>query len=181
MLDRLTDSIPGFRDKYGHLFKEKSIGAKTTLLLEGEMARYMYFIREGCLRLWFNKDGKDITFQFFFENQAVSSIESFIDGKPSLFSLESIEPSRIIAVSKKDFSQMLQDLPELNENFQKIVIQRLGHYARLFLSRIKDSPMERYIDLVNNHPHVADRVPQHYIASYLGITAVSLSRLKKRL
>lgn len=178
MLKNLLDSLG---DEYPHLLKEKYVEAKITLLQEGEISHYMYIIREGCLRLWFNKDGKDITFQFFFENQAVSSMESFMNGTPSLFSMESIEPSHVIAIHKDDFDLLLKEKPGMNEAFQKILLLRLENYTRLFLSRIKDSAGERYIELIEHYPHIADRVPQHYIASYLGITPVSLSRLKKNI
>jgi len=64
--------------------------------------------------------------------------------------------------------------------FQKLVFQRFSIYSHLFLSRIKDTPQERYEDLLQNNPEIIKRVPQHYIASYLGITSVSLSRIRKR-
>jgi len=63
---------------------------------------------------------------------------------------------------------------------QAILFQRMGNYARLFLSRIKDNPQKRYEDLLKNHPEIIRRIPQHYIASYLGITSVSLSRIKNK-
>lgn len=178
MLKNLLDSLG---EEYPHLLKERHIDAKTTLLREGEISHYMYIIREGCLRLWFNKNGRDITFQFFFENQAVSSMESFMNGIPSLFYMESIEPSRVIAIHKDDFDLLLKGKPGMKEAFQKILLLRLENYTRLFLSRIKDSAGERYIELIERYPQIAERVPQHYIASYLGITPVSLSRLKKNI
>ncbi len=162
------------------LFHEKKIEAKTTLLNEGEVSKTLYFIKKGCLRLWFNNEGKDITFQFFFENQAVSSFESFFSKQPSQFNLESIEPSVVVAISRKGFDTLLSRYPDLKEGFQSIIIQRLANYANLFLSRIKDSPQKRYHDFLKNHPEIIQRVPQHYIASYLGITPISLSRIRNR-
>ena len=103
MLEELKKHIPGFWKNYGHLFKEINAPVKTTLLLEGEVAKNLYFIVKGCLRLWFNNNGKDVTVQFFFENQAVSSIESFMNRCPSVFSIETLEPSTIYALSKKNF------------------------------------------------------------------------------
>jgi CRP-like cAMP-binding protein len=154
--------------------------AKTVILPEGEIAEYIYFIRKGCLRLWFNKDGRDITFQFFFENQAVASIESFLSGQPGMFMLESIEPTVVARLSKNDFNSLGRDFPEMKEEFQKLIFDRFRNYAKLFLSRIRDTPKERYLDLLAHHPEIIRRVPQHYIASYLGITAVSLSRIRKQ-
>jgi len=163
-----------------NLFLERDIPARTILLQEGEIAQNIYFIKKGCLRLWFNNDGKDVTFQFFFENRAVSSIESFMGRQPSSFTLESIEPSTVIVLAKEDFDTLFQYYPQLKDGLQAILFQRMGNYDRLFLSRIKDNPQKRYEDLLKNHPEIIRRIPQHYIASYLGITSVSLSRIKNK-
>lgn len=167
-------------DQLSCLFEEREIPAKTILLNEGEIAHQLFFIKKGCLRLWFNNDGKDITFQFFFEKQAVSSIESFLSGQPSQFTLESIEPTTVVAVSKDGFNTLCDLYPDLKNELQKITFQRMGNYAMLFLSRIKDNPQKRYNELVKNNPEIIRRVPQHYIASYLGITPISLSRIRNK-
>lgn len=168
-------------EKYGHLIKEKTIPAKTILLNECEVSRYGYFIRQGCLRLCFNNKGRDVTFQFFFENEAVSSLESFRTGEPSLFSIESIEPSTVYVISRKVFEEIFMGNPEYAAFIQETMTKRMAHYARLFMSFIKNTPEERYRELLENSPHIIRRVPQHYIASYLGITSVSLSRIRNRM
>jgi len=166
--------------KFVDLLVKKEIAAKTILLQEGEISNHAHYIKKGCLRQWYNKDGKDITFQFFFEGQAVASIDSFLNNEPSLFTIESIEPSIIFSISKENFAQLHSIYPELKDGFQDLMFQRFKNYSQLFLSRIKDNPKERYEDLINNHPEIIKRVPQHYIASYLGITPISLSRIRKR-
>jgi len=167
-------------EPYRHLFKEIDIPAKTVLLEEGDVSKYGYFIKKGCLRLWFNNKGKDVTFQFFFENEGVSSIESFRTGEPSLFTIESIEPSTILKISKKDFGKIFMENLAYREILNEIIYSRLSFYSKLFMSYIKNTPEERYQDLLKNNPHIIKRVPQHYIASYLGITSVSLSRIRNR-
>jgi CRP-like cAMP-binding protein len=166
--------------KFQDLFVERKIITKTILLKEGEISRQIFFIKKGCLRQWFNKEGKDITFQFFFEGQPVASIDSFLSNQPSMFTIESIEPSILLSISKDNFEQLCRLYPELKDGFQEYIFQRFSNYAHLFLSRIKDSPAERYDDLIQNHPEIIKRVPQHYIASYLGITPISLSRIRNR-
>ena len=168
-------------EKYGHLIKEKTIPAKTILLNEGEVSRNGYFIKQGCLRLWFNNKGKDITFQFFFEGEAVSSVESFRTGEPSLFSIESIEPTTVYIISKKNFERIFMNDPAYAPLLQETMVKRMTHYSRLFMSYIKNTPEERYRELLKTSPHIIKRVPQHYIASYLGITSVSLSRIRNRM
>lgn len=166
-------------EKYGHLIKEMVVPAKTMLLYEGDVSKNAYFIKEGCLRLWFNNKGNDISFQFFFENEAVSSIESFRSGEPSLFSIESIEPSVVYVISRRNYEKIFSE-PEYSEIVSDAIFKRLSHYSRLFMGYIKNSPEERYRELLKNSPHIIKRVPQHYIASYLGITSVSLSRIRNR-
>jgi CRP-like cAMP-binding protein len=180
MLDQLMDKLEeegSIPEKYSALFKEINIASKTQLVNEGDVIQHIYFVKKGCLRLWFNNNGVDITYQFYMENQAVSG---FLDDEKSMFSLESIEPSTIVIIKKTDFEELLKKIPELKEEFMNYVFLRLAFYSRLFLSRIKDSPEKRYDLLLKNNPEIIARVPQHYIATYLGITPVSLSRIRNR-
>lgn len=183
MIEELIEKIKEDKEnwnKFGGIFVERKIESKTVLLKAGEIAKYVHFIKKGCLREWFNKDGKDITFQFFVEGQPVSSIDSFMNGIPSLFSIESIEPSTIISISKNDIEKLFSIYPELKDRFHNFIFQRFRNYAQLFLSRITDSPKERYDDLLKNQLEIVKRIPQHYIASFLGVTPVSLSRIRNK-
>lgn len=171
---------PAIWNNFRELTIEKIIPARTILLHAGEISNHIHFVKSGCIRQWFNKDGKDITVQFFFEGQPVASIDSFLSNQPSLFTIESIEASEIISVSKENFEKLNQIYPEFKDRFHDYLYQRFRNYALLFLSRIKDSPKERYEDLLNNRPDIIKRVPQHYIASFLGITPISLSRIRNR-
>lgn len=163
-----------------HLFIEKEIRSKTTLLFEGMISKHIYFINKGALRLWNNDDGRDITVQFFFEDQVVSSFESFYLNKNSQFSIESIEDTNITILSKESLDLLVNEYPSFNQYITDIVCKRFIDYTNFFLSRIKDSPENRYYDLLKNNPTLLERVPHHYIASYLGITPVSLSRIRNR-
>ena len=183
MIDELINRIkedPENRDKLGNIFIEREIPPRTLLLNQGEIAKTVHFVKKGCLREWFNKEGKSITFQFFFEGQPVASIDSFMNNTPSMFSIESIEPSVIISVRKEDFEKLFIVCPGLKDEFQHFIFRRFSNYAQLFLSRITDTPQERYEDLLKTRPDIIRRIPQHYIASYLGITPVSLSRIRNR-
>jgi CRP-like cAMP-binding protein len=164
-------------DAYSGLFREITVPPKTILVKEGDTIKSIYFVKIGCLRLWFNSQGNDITYQFFFENQVVSG---FLDEDKSMLTLESIEPSVIVILKKNDFENLLNEIPELKDEFLEFVLQRLASYSRLFLSRIKDSPAKRYQQLLKDNPEILQRVPQHYLATFLGITPVSLSRIRNR-
>jgi CRP-like cAMP-binding protein len=166
--------------KFSDLFRREEIPAKTVLLDEGKVAQKVYFIEKGCLRLSFNKDGKDITFQFFFEGEGVSSAESFRYNQPSLYSIESLEHSVVHTLTKKDYFDIVGASPLIRQAMEEQTLQRLLYVEKLFLSRIKNSPEERYRELLEQHPEILQRVPQHYIASFLGVTSVSLSRIRNR-
>lgn len=168
------------RKRFLYFSEECVIPAKTILLEAGAVSKSFYFIKQGCLRLWFNNDGKDITFQFFIEGQGVASIESFMHNTTSKFSIEAIESSVVLRCSKENILQLIEEFPELKEWYDTFIIDRLINYTHLFLSRIKDSPQERYQQLTKEHPEIIQRIPQHYIASYLGVTSVSLSRIRNR-
>lgn len=156
------------------------IPPKTILLEEGKIADRLYFIRKGCLRLFFYKEGKDITFQFFFEGDFVASFDSLYKQQPSLFSLESIEPTEVLTIKRMDFYNLLEQIPSLRKDYEEKLIERFHVYQQLFLSHIKNTPQQRYEELLKEHPDIIQRIPQHYIASYLGITPVSLSRIRNR-
>lgn len=158
----------------------EEIPAKTLLLEGGEKAQHLYLIRKGCLRLFFLKEGKDITFQFFFEGNMVASYDSMYYGRPSLFSLECIEKSEVLILKCSALKKLMAENAEVRELYEKLLAERFHVYQQLFLSRIKDTPQQRYEELLREHPTIIQRVPQHYIASYLGITPVSLSRIRNR-
>lgn len=168
-------------NKHKHLFKEIRAGAKTILLREGETAKKIFLIQKGCLRMWINHEGKEITFQFFFEGETVASIESLRTGKPGIVNIETLEDSILFVLNKKNFEMLLNQTPELKGFMMETAFKRFAHYSRLYLSFLKNNPAERYKELLQNEPRIIQRVPQHYIASYLGITPVSLSRIRNKL
>src|SRR6201995_1710610 len=97
--------------KFRGLFKEEKIPARTVLLQEGKVSKKAFLIVKGCIRVWFNNNGKEVTFQFFFEGEAVSSIESFTTGKAGIFNLETMEPSVLGVIHKPDFNRILAEYP----------------------------------------------------------------------
>lgn len=184
MFEELIRRLPHLRERIEHyagLFEPRIVPAKTVLLREGEISRRVFYVDKGCLRVWFNNKGKDVTFQFVFENQIVSSADSFRKNIPSTFTIESIEPATVRVLKKKDYDAMMADLGQDNAFLNSMLenlFERQLHYMREFLSFIRDTPQERYLQLLREKPHILQRVPQHYIASYLGITPVHLSRIR---
>ncbi|TDP02976.1 Crp/Fnr family transcriptional regulator [Flavobacterium sp. 245] len=170
--------------EYTNYFNRIEIPSKAVLLEEGEISKKLFIIEKGCIRVWFNNNGKDLTTQFFFENQSVASIESFIKKSPSPVVVETIEPSVLWWIHKNDLDKILEEIkeiPELRDRLINMLFQRTFDYMKYFVSFIKDSPTQRYLSLIKERPQIIQRVPQHYIASYLGVTTVHLSRIKSKL
>lgn len=110
----------------------------------------------------------------------VASFDSLYKRQPSLFSLESIEPADLSVMTRDDFYHLIDGTPALRQAYEEKLIDRFRAYQLLFLSRIKNTPRQRYEELLQERPDIIRRVPQHYIASYLGMTPVSLSRIRGR-
>jgi len=183
--DKLITIIPELESRWNeikNIFKVQKIPAKTTLLESGDVSKYQYIISKGCLRLFIIKeDGNEVTVQFFFENQMVASMESAFTGKPGRMYLESIEDSEVIIARLKDWKELFVRYPEYNQVLIHFLQKRLLYYADLYTSFILKTPEQRYEKLVNENPEMIERVPHYYIASYLGVTPVSLSRIRSRL
>lgn len=176
--------LNAYWDKYLPYQQRLEVPAKTTLLEEGQVSQHYLFIEQGCVRAFFNKDGDDKTVQFFFENAGFSSFDSFINEVPSLFTIETIEPSIIYRLPKAYVLQLIDELSQ-ESSFTPMILQifasRHKYYTYELVSFIRDTPEERYLRLLTERPHIIRRVPQHYIASYLGVSAVHLSRIKSKL
>ena len=159
----------------------KRLSAKTVLLEAGDVASNIYIVKSGCLRSWYNANGNDITLQFFMPGQPVASFESLVNLTPSEYSIETLLPTEIVVVNGRDFKNWFESHPEYHLHGMHFAMDRLASYQKLFLSRIKDTPQQRYESLLKEQPEIVAQIPQHYIASYLGITPVSLSRIRSRL
>jgi CRP-like cAMP-binding protein len=173
-----------FLDKYLEYQQRLEVPAKTVLLEEGKVSGNYILIEKGCVRAFFNNNGDDKTVQFFFENEGLTSFDSFVNNAPSLFMIETIEPSVVYLLPKKYVNQLMDELSQ-EPNFLQMMLQisarRQTHYIGEFVSFIQDTPEARYAKLLNKRPHIVQRVPQHCIASYLGVSTVHLSRLKSKL
>jgi len=142
------------------------------------------FIVKGSVRYFNIKDGEDITGYFSFENEFVSSYKSYLTGLPGHAYIQALEESLLITFTKKDMDEMLSDpmLAYKMERFGRLISE---HYLCCYEDRvtafITQTPEERYLDLLNTGREILQRMPQHYIANFLGITPVSLSRIRKRI
>jgi CRP/FNR family transcriptional regulator, anaerobic regulatory protein len=161
--------------------KVREYKKKELILREGQICKCVYFINSGCLRYYYNLEGEERTAQFFFENGWYTDYASFLTGKPTQQNIETLESTELLLISADDLQQLFIDIPKF-EKFGRIMAENafLGVRNRNEML-MNQTAEERYISLMKERPKVFERVPQHYIASYLGIKPPSLSRIRKRL
>ena len=162
-------------------FELRHIKRKTNLLPTGTVAREVYFIIRGCMRLYYEKDGADISAYFFTEGMFAGAYDSFTTRQPSRHSIETLEDCDVLVLSYQDSQQLFVEVPKMNEFVRMVMEERFVSLHQLYTSLILDSPEERYLYLLQHRPELLNRIPQHQIATFLGITSVSLSRIKSRL
>jgi len=142
------------------------------------------FIVTGSVRYFHIIAGQDITSYFSFEHDFVSSYKSYLTRQPGITYIQALEDSYIITISRDDMEQMLQNpLLAFNmEHFGRTIAEYyLCCYEDRMASFITQTPEERYLSLLDTGREILQRMPQHYIANFLGITPVSLSRIRRRL
>ena len=167
---------------YFSLLKKRTVRKKEHYLRAGEISRATAYVNKGCLRQYIIGDhGKEIIIQFALEDWWIGDLESFHYEKPSAFYIQALEDSELMLLSRKNFLRVCVELPKY-KIFHDEKVQR-NHFAtlkRLSMAKL-GTPEEKYIHLMKEQPQLFQRVPLHYIASYLGIEPESLSRLRKRL
>lgn len=182
---KTLQEITGFSDEelnfVMNYFEPKSFKKKSIIIDLGKVSDEIFFITKGCTRLFCEKDGEDLTTYFFTENMFAGSYDSFLSRKPTIVAMEALEDTEVLALSHQNLEELYQVFPKMNEFVRKSIEQRFVLLHDLFTSYLLNSPEERYLNLINERPDLLQRVPQHYIASFLGVTRVSLSRIRNRI
>ncbi|MEM6966852.1 MAG: Crp/Fnr family transcriptional regulator, partial [Bacteroidota bacterium] len=132
-------------------------------------------------RLYYDKDGEEITGFFFTENMMFAGFESFLSQQPSLQGIKTLEPCELIVIPYSAYQNLYDAIPRFNIFTRKLLEERFIFAQKVVASLILDKPEERYLNLFRRQPELLNRVPQHMLATYLGITPVSLSRIRKRI
>ena len=151
------------------------------LVTEGKTCRRMYFLQQGCLRGFYNLDGKEITHWFGFENDFVTSFHSFITQEPAVENIQLMEGCVLWAISKESLTTLFNKHHDI-ERLVRIAYEK--YYIRLeerYVNAQFKTATERYENLLLERPHIIERAPLGYIASYLGISQETLSRIRARL
>lgn len=177
-----------FTDEEWEIFSEhlygKNLKKKECFTKAGEICNEVGFIAEGSVRYYYIKDGAEITGYFSLENDLISAYKSFLTCTPASSYIEALENTTLIIFSKEGLQTLLAD-DRINikiERFGRLIAEYyLICYEDRVTSFVTQTPEERYLQLLKDHRNIIKRIPQHYIANFLGITPVSLSRIRKRI
>ena len=163
--------------QFKYLKKEKN----EFLVREGEVCNYLYFVINGCVRTFFNDaNGQEATRYIAFENQFITTIHSFIEQTPSNENICTVEPSELLAISYDDFTLGIQSIPLFKDLYIKQLERTyITHHWRVETFLMMDAK-QRYDYLLRNEEKIVQRLSNKMLASFMGITQESLSRLKSK-
>ncbi|MEM1219028.1 MAG: Crp/Fnr family transcriptional regulator [Bacteroidota bacterium] len=150
------------------------------LLREGQISQSFFYNVEGFVRLFYNQDGNEKTAYFFPPGTFISAYESFIYQKPANLSLQTIEASRVIRISREAAQALLSHSPKFDQLARWAMENELISYQKMVANLLRWTPEQRYAQLLQKEPELFARVPQQYIASFIGVSPETLSRIKKR-
>ncbi|MBX2875449.1 MAG: Crp/Fnr family transcriptional regulator [Saprospiraceae bacterium] len=188
----MFDHFWQFTNQFVHFSPKERAQISTQLILRdipkqhvlvdfGDVAREVYFVNKGLLRFYYiADDGREITGFVFQEGMMAGSHESFFGQQPSLQVLESIEAAELFVLGHESLEQLYREVPKMNIFVRKLLEQRMAHAQKVVASLIMQKPADRYQEYQRLHPGLAGRIPQHMLATFMGITPVSLSRIRGR-
>lgn len=163
-------------------FTPKKLRRKQYLLQQDDVCKYTAFVEKGVLRSYAIDDkGSEHIVQFALEGWWVSDIYSFLTSEPSIFNIDALEDSELLLLTKKTNEDMLQRIPKMERYFRILSQNSLVALQRRLIGSLSKSAEEKYTNLVETYPNIIQRVPQHMIASYLGVTPETLSRIRKQM
>jgi CRP-like cAMP-binding protein len=158
--------------------KPLSISKNTLLVREGQYADKTYYIIKGCARAYYVKDGKEITDWFAFENEFICSIHSFFNDVPSPHYIEILEDSDLLEITRADAITLCDKYHDFERLQKEVVVHTLLKLQKRVESLLFETAHSRYQSLLVAQPDITQRIPLTHIASHLGITLETLSRIR---
>ena len=163
------------------MFRQKKYRKHQYILQEGEVCRYEIFILKGCTRSYeIGPNGQEHTLQFGLEGWWIGDLYSFLSGEPSSLNIDCLEATEVLQISKNDHEELYRKVPKI-ERYFRILIQNAYVAAMNRISSNLSMPaIERYREFIERYPDMEQRISNNQIASYLGITPQSLSRVRSQ-
>jgi CRP-like cAMP-binding protein len=161
-------------------FIPKKLRKKQYLLQEGDVSKYLAFVEKGILRSYtVDEKGSEHIVEFAFEGWWIGDQFSYLSGKPSTYNIDALEDCELLLLTKQAEDEMMEKIPKFERFFRILLQANLIHLQRRLMGSLSKSAEERYFDLIESCPTIPQRVPQHMMASFLGITPETLSRIRK--
>jgi CRP-like cAMP-binding protein len=163
------------------LFKHRKYRKHQYILQNGDVSHYETFLLKGCTRTYeVDEQGIEHIIQFGLETWWVGDLHSFLTSTSSRLNIDCLEDTEVMQITKPDLEKLYEKVPKL-ERFFRILIQKayVAAMDRIF-SNLSKPAAERYLEFIEKYPHIEQRVSNHHIASYLGITPQSLSRIRSQ-
>lgn len=170
------------KDLFETFWTERTLSKGDYLLRNGETCRTDNYVISGALKAFYinPESGREEILYFAIDNWWASDIDSFQKQKPSVYNIQALEKTNLLQISHYSFNKMLEQIPKLERYFRIISESYLGSLqTRIIQNNILDAE-QRYSDFMEKYPQIANRVPQYLIASYLGVSAEFLSRIRKK-
>ncbi|GAA4244855.1 Crp/Fnr family transcriptional regulator [Winogradskyella damuponensis] len=164
------------------LFHKINVKKGTILLNAGDLVDVQYYILEGCLRTFHtDSHGKEHTIQFGIKDWWVSDFTALLDSDKAILTIEAIQDSTVYKISKQDMNDLYTKIPKIDSYFRIKLERSFAAFQKRILSYLSQSAAERYLNFINTYPNIEKNVKNYHIASYLGMTTESLSRIRKEL
>ncbi len=163
-------------------FKKLHLPKHNLLLEAGQQVNDQYYVVDGCLRTYYvDPHGKEHTVQFAIADWWISDYTAFFNSSTAVMNIECIQEATLYKISKKDMDQLYIAIPRLESYFRKKMERAFASFQKRIISSLAQSAPERYLDFIKTYPNIEQSVKNYHIASYLGITTQSLSRVRKEL
>lgn len=163
-------------------FEKLHLPKHSLLLKAGETVYNQYYVAEGCLRTYYMApDGKEHTVQFAIADWWISDYTAFFNSSNALMHIECIQDATLYKISKNDMEQLYHNMPKLESYFRKKMERAFASFQKRIIANLSQTASERYLNFINTYPNIEQNVKNYHIASYLGITTQSLSRIRKEL
>lgn len=163
------------------LFLPKKLRKKRFLLQDGDVCKYTIFVEKGLLRSFTIDDkGNEHILQFSMQGWWASDLYSFLTSEPSAYNIEALEDSELLLITKSSWDELLKEVPAFERYFRILVQNNLIATQRRLMGSLSETAEEKYQRLIDDCPNLVQRVPQHMIASYIGITRETLSRIRSQ-
>lgn len=164
------------------LLRHRKVPRKTFLLQEGEVCDFEAYIIKGCIRTYYlDKEGVETILLFAVEEWWASDITSFTERKPANVFIETLEECELLTIDYASKSRLFEKVPAFERMFRLLVQRSLSVLQQRFYSSISETAEERYLQFLEKYPLVAQRVPQHQIARYIGVSPEFLSKVRSTL